>query len=177
MAANTSDIITLAEVKTYLGLSDATEHDAMLERQIQAASEFVSEYIGRYLLNVAITERIGIKILTAPVFTTHIDIVKDSISLHTWSDQSNLTTEPDTEITVIGRLDEQDLGTHVYPKGKWPHYGNYLLRMTVGMKADKIPAAIKEAVVLGVRQLYDGYRTITNADAIFILLGPFRRPM
>ena len=177
MAATATDVVTLDEVKSYLGLSSATEHDVMLERQIQAACEFVSEHLGRYVLDVPIEESISITSLKDPVLTKQIDIKAGSVSLLTWTNPANVTIEPDLEITDLGRITERALGTYIYPKSEWKKTGQYFIRMTVGLKEDKIPSAIKESIVLVVRQLYDGYKTITDKDAIFILLAPFRRPI
>jgi hypothetical protein len=56
MAAST-DLVTAAEVKTYLGLSGST-HDTLIDELIDLTSEFIEDYCNTHFSSTAVTQKI-----------------------------------------------------------------------------------------------------------------------
>lgn len=56
MAAST-DLVTAAEVKTYLGISGST-HDTLIDELIDLASEFIENYCNTHFSSTAVTDKL-----------------------------------------------------------------------------------------------------------------------
>jgi len=87
MAAST-DLVTAAEVKTYLGLSGST-HDTLIDELIDLVSEFIEDYCNTHFSSTSVTDKIdgGLEFLfttKAPIISvTSITDLEDSTAVST----------------------------------------------------------------------------------------------
>ena len=190
MAAAGTDIVSLNEIKTELRLGGDTdgsraaytERDDLLTAQIDAAVSFVSKSISSPLVDVTETLHIppqqGVLALWFPA--RHVKSLGDPIRY--WSPSGALRDEPDGTIAVsdLGRRFQRT--EHMYeiwpPADGWPEtLGNSLLQIQLkrGLDLDDTTQALKQAVILCVRQLFDGYREIRPTEAFYALITPWRR--
>ena len=175
MATNSLDVVSLATMRSELRIPDDS-HDALLIGQINSAVSFVSEQIRAPLLDRAEGFRCRRPADSYPIVIPSNNVRRVS-SVKYWSDAGNLNAYPDGSIGVstLGRLEQDRSGFAIYPPtAGWPEVlPNSLIEILVvrGMNA---PAALGAAVILCVRQLYDGYRQIRPTEAFSALIDPFR---
>ena len=109
--------------------------------------------------------------------------VESVASIKYWSTSGALRAEPDQTIVVdsLGRRWQDDSGRFYLiwpPADGWPEtLSNSLFVVTVNrdFEITAETEALKQAVVLLVRQLYAGYRGIRPTEAFFSLISPWRR--
>ena len=176
MATNSLDVVSLATMRSELRIT-VDDHDALLIRQINSAVSFVSEPLRAPLLDRAEGFRCRRPGDSTYPIVIPTDDVRSVASVKYWTPDGHLNAYPDGSISLstLGRLEQSESGFAIYPPtAGWPEVlPNSLIELIVvrGMNA---PAALEAAVVLCVRQLYDGYRDIRPTEAFYALIEPFR---
>ena len=175
MATNALEVVSLATIRSELRIPD-NSHDALLLGQINSAVSFVSEPLRAPLLDRAEGFRCSRPADSYPIVIPSAN-VRSISSIKYWTATGNLRLEPDGSIDVstLGRLQESDGGFVIYPPAAgWPEVlADSLIEITV-IRGMNTPAALQAAVVLCVRQLYNGYRDIRPTEAFWALIDPFR---
>ena len=177
MARTALDIVSLAMMKAELRIPAAEiEHNTLLTGQIAAAVSFVSRHLRAPLLDrveVFRCWRPGDS--TAPIVLP-TGSVRYVGSVKYWTPGRALREAPDGAIDVdtLGRVVALS-GFQIYPPvGGWPLVlGGSLIEIMLTRGMDT-PPALRAAVVLCVRQLYDGYREIRPTEAFYGMLRPYR---
>ena len=177
MATNALDIVSLATMKDELRIPVAeTSHDVLLTGQIAGAVSFVSRYLRSPLLDRS--EVFGCSRPSysgTPIILPTVG-VRSVGSIRYWTTDGSLREAPDGTIAVdtLGRLVEYS-GFVIYPPADgWPLVlDNSHIEIVVTRGIDT-PPALRSAVVLCVRQLYDGYRDIRPTQAFYALMRPWR---
>ena len=154
----------------------------LLKNQIEAAVSFVS-----HGLKGPLVDRTEKYYLPPPsgeeplIFAS--PMMKSVTEIRYWSPSGSLRLDPDGAIAPgdLGRLHKEryDWQTHsVYPPAAgWPEtLSNSLFELKVVRGLDITPetAALRSAVILCVRQLYDGYREIRPTEAFMRITAPYR---
>ncbi|WP_425154701.1 hypothetical protein [Candidatus Palauibacter sp.] len=179
--ADTAGVVTVEEVKRELRTEDYSGHDDTVEAQIAAAAAFVGGEIGVPLADAHSTVR-------ARPETGNRPIVFDARGLKRvdrvryWTPAAELRDDPDGAIEAAefgrtvraGRLGR---GHGLYPPAAgWPDVlpGSLLdVEVVRGVDAGDLPA-LKQAVIMCVRQLYGGHREIRPTEAFYALIAPWQ---
>ena len=177
MASNELDIVSLATMKDELRIPAAeVSHDVLLTGQIASAVSFVSRHLRVPLLDraeVFSCSRPSDSGNVAPRAGARIETVG---SIRYWLPDGSLREAPGGTIAVgtLGRLVEYS-GFVIYPPADgWPVVlDNSHIEIVVTRGMDT-PPALRSAVVLCVRQFYDGYREIRPTEAFYALMRPYR---
>ena len=177
MAAHALDIVSLATMKSELRIpSPGIEHDVLLTGQIAAAVSFVSNSLRIPLLD----RSEGFRCSRPSYAHTPIILPTDGVlgvgSIKYWTAAGSLREAPDGTIAVgtLGRLVEYS-GFVIYPPAAgWPEVLDNSLIEIVVTRGMTTPPALRSAVVLCVRQFYDGYREIRPTEAFYALIDPWR---
>ena len=182
------EVVTLDRAKTELRLggdtdesrTDFTEHDALLTGHIRASVAFVEHQTSRAIVerDETVTERRPWE--ENPVIVGLTDILS-ILSVSYWTPDAALRAAPDGSIAVndLGRRAYVKPGSAYYevwpPAAGWPEVlpnsGGLEIVVRRGMALADVPERWKAAVVLCVRQLYDGYREIRPTEAFFAMIG------
>ena len=108
--------------------------------------------------------------------------LKEVSRIRYWSENGALRTDPTESVDTndIGRIDSKDEPWNlVYPPASgWPdRLENSLFELQVvrGIDIDDETEALKQALVLLVRQLYDGFHEFTATNAVMALIAPWRK--
>ena len=177
MATNALDVVSLATMKSELRIPAAEiSHDVLLTGQIAAAVSFVSRHLRVPLLDRA--EVFGCSrpsYAATPIILPTVG-VRSVNSVKYWLPDGSLREAPGGTIAVdtLGRLVDH-CGFVIYPPADgWPVIlANSLIEIVVTRGMDT-PPALRSAVVLCVRQFYDGYREIRPTEAFYALMRPYR---
>ena len=177
MAANALDIVSLETMKSELRIPAAEgDHDTLLTGQIAAAVSFVSRHLRIPLLDQ--DEQFYCSrpsSSSAPIILATAG-VRSVVSVEYWTVGGALREAPGGSINVstLGRLVEY-CGFVIYPPAAgWPLILDDSVIEIVVTRGQDTPPALRAAVILCVRQFYDGYRRIRATEAFFALVGPFR---
>ena len=188
MAADALEIVSLDEIKTELRLGGEDEasrtahdaHDTILKGQIGAAVSFVSRLISAPLVDVTETIHVRAPSADAPLVIA-LPYVKAVESVKYWTPDGDLRDEPDGEIdvTTLGRKRSFERRYWVWPGANgWPKVlpGSLLAaEIKRGIDIAAETRALKQAVIVCVRQFYEGYREIRPTEAFYALIDPWRR--
>ena len=185
MAASATDIISVARIKDELRIPAGTDsQDTLLESQIEAAVSYVSHPLRGPLVDRSETYYLppirgeGPLIFASP-------LMKSLTEIKYWTPTGALRLDPDGTIarSDLGRLhvERYDWQTHeVFPPvGGWPEtLADSLIELTVvrGMDITPETVALRSAVILCVRQLYDGYRQIRPTEAFLQIVKTVSQP-
>ena len=177
MATNALDIVSLATMKSELRIELVeTSHDTLLTGLIANAVSFVSRPLRVPLLDRAEGFRCSRPSDSATPIVLPTDGVRSVGSIRYWTATGSLRESPNGTIAVgtLGRLVAR-FGFDIYPPADgWPVVlDNSLIEIVVTRGMDT-PAALRSAVVLCVRQLYDGYREIRPTEAFDAMIAPWR---
>ena len=175
-AAVSSD---LAALRVLVPLDTQTD---LLTNQIEAAVSFVSHSLRGPLVDR--DEKYYLPPVTGegPLIFCSPEL-KSISGIKYWTPSGSLRLDPDGAIAPgdLGRLHKEryDWQTHlVYgPSAGWPEtLHDSLIELTVVRGLDITPetAALRSAVILCVRQLYDGYREIRPTEAFMRITAPYR---
>ena len=177
MAANALDIVSLAMMKSELRIPAAeVSHDTLLTSQIQNAVSFVSRPLRVPLLDRAEGFRCSRPSYSATPIILPTDGVRSVGSIKYWLPDGSLREAPGGTIALdtLGRLVDY-CGFVIYPPADgWPAVLDGSLIEIVVTRGMDTPPALRSAVVLCVRQLYDGYREIRPTEAFYALMSPYR---
>ena len=177
MATNALDIVSLATMKDELRIpATEVDHDVLLTGQIAAAVSFVSRFLRVPLVDLAVTFRCSRPSYAAAPIVLSSAGVRSISSVKYWTAAGSLREEPNGSIAVgtLGRQVEY-CGYVIYPPaGGWPLVlDNSLIEIGVTRGQDA-PEALRAAVILCVRQFYDGYRRIRPTEAFYAMVRPFQ---
>ena len=177
MATDALDVLSLEMVKSELriGLAE-TDHDILLTDLTANAVSFVSKYLPAPLLDRAEGFRCFRPGDSAPIVLPTTN-VRSVVTIRFWTvSGGSLDAAPDGMIPVssLGRR-VQHGGYVIYPPTSgWPVVLDNSLIEVVVTRGMNTPPALRSAVVLCVRQLYDGYREIRPREAFWAMLEPWR---
>ena len=175
MATNALEVVSLATIRSELRIPDDS-HDGLLTGQIAAAVSFVSLHLRVPLLDRAEEFRCSRPSYSATPIILPTDGVRSVSSVKYWTADGSLREAPNgtIDVSTLGRLVEY-CGFVIYPPADgWPlvlDNSQIEIGVTRGMDT---PPALRSAVVLCVRQFYDGYRRIRATEAFYALLQLFR---
>ena len=177
------DVVSLDLIKDELRIPDGvTTQDNLLQTQIEAAVSFVSHGLRGPLVDQDEKYYLQPPAMDSPLIFASPEL-KSISGIKYWSPSGSLRLDPDGAIAPgdLGRLHKErfDRQTHsVYgPVAGWPEtLHDSLIELTVvrGMDITPETAALRSAVILGIRQLYDGYREIRPTEAFMRIVEPFR---
>ena len=192
MAATALDIVSLNAIKTELRIGRLTDttraaftaHDDILTSQIQAAVSFVAEQIDIPLVD---TTEVLCPMTPAdsddPLLLSRRGI-KSVPQVRYWEESGALRDDPAGVIVAgnLGRLETPGYRTDRHrrlwpPEDGWPSKlegTRFQVDTVIGLDIDDKTMALRHAVILCVRQLYDGYREIKPTDAFYALIQPWR---
>ena len=181
MATDALAVVSLATMKSELriGLSE-TDHDILLTDLIANAVSFVSAPLRAPLLDRAEGFRCWPPADSATPIVLPTDSVRSVGSVRYWTVNSALREAPDGKIDVgtLGRLIAHrrlPRGFEIYPPADgWPVVLDNSPIEIVVTRGMNTPPALRSAVVLCVRQLYDGYRQIRPKEAFWAMIEPWR---
>ena len=174
------EVVSLERVKTDLRIETAG-HDDLLKGQIAEAVSFVSRMIGMPLVETVETIYAERPVDPVAVLTFPARVVQEVTKVQFWTPAGALREEPDGLIdgADLGRRVSIDRWTAVHPPAAgWPDVlSGSLLAVEVKRQLilDAKTDALKRAVILGVRQSYDGHHEIKPTAAVYALIAPFRR--
>ena len=183
MAASALDILPLDLMRKELRIPDGVStQDDLLERQIESAVSYCQVSLRAPLVDVTDAYRLepakgmGELVFAAPEMKAVIQILY-------WTPSGSKIDDPDGVVLPadLGRIVKRrfDWQTHSIspPATGWPETlpGTlFELTLTRGIDIDAKTAALRQAVILLVRQLYDGYRQIRSNEAFLRILQPFK---
>ena len=182
MADTATEVVTLDEIKAELRIDAAvSDHDALLTGHIEAAVSFVARHVDAPLVDVAETIYAPRPSGASLPVSFRVLAVKSVESVKYWTPASALRDDPDGAVAKgdLGRLVSEGRHNLLYPPADgWPEalQGSLLaVQVKRGLAIDATTKALKQAVVLCVRQFYDGYREIRPTEAFYALIAPWRR--
>ena len=186
MVTKAVEVVSVADIKAELRITDYNGHDSLLSNQIAAAVSFVSRSTTRTILEETRKVQCLLPLTLTPIRLRLFDIISVEAFKY-WSADGALRDDTD------GTLEVDDLGRRGYldptapvpryeiwpPADGWPEAlpasrAQITLKFGIDDAAD-IPPSLRQAVILGVRQLYDGYREIRPTEAFYALIAPWRR--
>lgn len=184
MAATALDILPLDLMRQELRIPDGVvSQDAMLARQIESAVSYIQHSLRAPLVDVTDVYRLTpVTGTTAPLIFA-APALKAVENLAFWTPAGSKIAAPNGRIDgaalgrlALGRYDWQTHGLSPTTSG-WPETlpdTVFMLTVTRGLDISPETAALRSAVVLLVRQLYDGYRQIRSNEAFLRILKPFK---
>ena len=181
LAAEATDIISIAAMKIELRMpSSEFRHDSMLQSQIESAVDDISQRTGLPLLPVQAETQIpcfpeeGLALVLRD-----LDIVRDGITVRYWTPAGVRTQDPDGTLDAdsLGRLSaiERSGGFRLYPMGEWPETLDDTEVIVSYTRHFEWTAALRSAVVLQVRELYQAQRETRGKSAIDRILARYVR--
>ena len=177
MATNALDIVSLATMKDELRIpATEVDHDVLLTGQIAAAVSFVSRFLRVPLVDLAVTFRCSRPSYAAAPIVLSSAGVRSISSVKYWTAAGSLREEPNGSIAVgtLGRLVEY-CGFVIYPPAAgWPLVLDGSVIEIGVTRGQDTPEALRAAVILCVRQFYDGYRRIRPTEAFYAMVRPFQ---
>ena len=177
MAADALDIVSLDAMKSELRIpATEADHDTLLTGQIAAAVSFVSRHLRVPLLDRDETFRCSRPSYAAAPIVLATAGVRSVSSIKYWTAAGTLREEPDglIVVTTLGRMVEY-CGFVIYPPAAgWPLILDDSVIEIVVTRGQDTPEALRAAVILCVRQFYDGYRRIRPTEAFYALMQPYR---
>ena len=177
MATDALDVLSLELLKYELRLPQSeVEHDALLTAQTSAAVAFVSKYLPAPLLDRAEGFRCFRPGDPVAPIVLPTDNVRAVTSASYWTANGSLLDAPDGVVAVgtLGRTLDSG-GFVIYPPVTgWPEVLDNSKMVIVVKRGMDTPPALRSAVMLCVRQLYDGYREIRPREAFWAMLEPWR---
>lgn len=154
----------------------------MVQNQIEAAVSFVSHGLSGPLVDRTEKYYLQPPAMDAPLIFA-ASAFKEISEIKYWTTSGSLRLDPDGTIPVsdLGRLHfaRYDWQTHALygPVDGWPDVlPDSLFELTCvrGIDIDAESASLRSAVILCVRQLYDGYRQIRMTEAFMRITAPYR---
>ena len=180
MAATALEVLSLAAAKRELRIpGEDDQHDDLLQAQIGSAVSFVGRHLRAPLTDSVERHRCSSPGTDRPL-AIRADHVQGMAAIRYWPAGRALREEPDTiAVADLGRRAQVAEWFCIYPPSAgWPEVeaGSLLeVDLTRSITLTTRTTALRHAVVLAVRQLYDGYHTITGNAAMYALIAPWRR--
>lgn len=183
-----TDIVSLSRIKRELRLPvDDTADDATLTEQLTDAVSYVSAIVDAPLLDkieVFYTPAPGAASIFPIRFRRHA--VRAVTGIRYWTTDGELRLDPDGVIaqTSLGRFSQssrRDSCNEIYPPSDgWlgalddTCYEVSIRRSLIDDTNRADTAPLERAVILVVREFFNGYREIKPTDAFFSQVEPFR---
>lgn len=190
MADAATDILGVSSLKQELRIrATVSSHDALLESQIKSAVSFVSRQISAPLVDQTFTLYVDSPGDDNPiVFRSRAYKAIEGIRYWTRAAQERDASDGSIAPADLGRIVQRHgasqaasgLDEHIWiypPASGWPELlENTVMEIDVkrGLDIDVATEALRQAVILCVRQFYDGYREIRPTEAFFALIAPWR---
>ena len=180
MAATALEVLSVDAMKRELRIPDEDQdHDDLITAQIGSAVSFVGRHLRAPLVDGVERHRCNSPGTDRPL-TIRADHVQSMAAIRYWPDGRALREDPDTiAVADLGRHEQVAEWFRVYPPAAgWPEVeaGSLLeVDLTRSITLTARTTALRHAVVLACRQLYDGYHTITGTAAMYALIWPWRR--
>ena len=180
MAATALEVLSLAAAKRELRIPDEDDqHDGLLQAQIGSAVSFVGRFLRAPLTDSVERHRCSSPGTDRPL-AIRADHVQSLAPIRYWPAGRALREEPDTiAVADLGRRAQVAEWFCIYPPADgWPEVeaGSMLeVDLTRSITLTTRTTALQHAVILAVRQLYNGYHTITGTAAMYALIAPWRR--
>ncbi len=180
MATEAIEVVSLEEMKAELPA--ASHREEALKVQIASAVSFVSRLIEAPLVDITETIHIPRPADAHWPLAFRALAVKSVDKVEYWTPSGNLREDPDgtaIENAQLGRLVSRNRDNTLYPPGEgWPDIlpdSPLVLTVTRGLEFGDEHKALKQAVILLVRQFYDGFNEMRPTSAVFALIAPWRR--
>lgn len=177
-----AEVLSLETARAELRLPPGeTGHDTLLETQIAQAVAWVSAEISAPILDRVETVRAAPPAAADRPVSVPASAVRRVTAVAGWSPAAALRAAPDLAITGWGRVEPSPASPRdaVWlwpPAGGWPATAaGSCFEVTVVRGQAEIDPSIRAAVVLALRQLYDGAAEIRPTAAVYALLAPHRR--
>ena len=177
MALHYEDVLTVDNVKTALRLGSETDHDTLISGYIRTAVYWVDQMTEYGLVDTNLTTRVAVDDIAAPItLQHHTPHVLDFAAVGN-------EDGPYASAVTLTR-DAAPYGSSIRPPaGGWviTAPGSWVdIKYLRGTTAQEVPAALKSAVEVLVRDLYDGRENIGSSWTARLLLAPyapqFRQP-
>lgn len=180
MPTQANEIVALPFLRKQLGLAeDSDSQDDILTAYLDEAVSFVSRETGRPLLDV--TDDIYVTSQNDKHILIECRYVKSVDRIRYWTLAGALRSEPDgtIEMDTLGRFHPMTNRSLLWPpEAGWPDLlsGTCMeVRLTRGFDLDVQSKVLRAAVILVVRQLFDGYEQIRPTTAFYALIRQWRR--
>lgn len=179
------DVVGLERIKNELRLpADDDSQDALLTGHIISSVSFIETLIDKPILDTTheVFSPPAYQGNTKPI-CFYVDSVKSANEIKYWTLQGELRSDPDGTIDAdsLGRF--QRSRSPKYPNALYPPAAGwpaslaqscFIIMVTRGMLTTENAPAIAQAVVICVRQFYDGFSEIRPNAALFSLVAPFQ---
>ena len=189
MATSALGVVSFDLIKHELRLPLAdTSQDSLLEFQIDAAISWMENELSVPILDKygalgAVRPRRSIEFLSGEdlplCFLTQS--IRSISRVRYWSCETGELRENADETIAIADLGRSGYGAdgiyRIWPPGDgWPEIlSGSLMLADVVIGIDPTPPGLRQAVILAVRQLYEGHDEIRPDHAMYALMNPFRR--
>jgi hypothetical protein len=180
VAATALDVLSVDSMKRELRIpGEDDQHDDLLGAQIGSAVSFVGRHLRAPLTDSVERHRCNSPGTDRPL-AIRADHVQGMAAIRYWPAGRALREEPDTiAVADLGRRAQVAERFCIYPPADgWPEVeaGSLLeVDLTRSITLTARTTALRQAVILACRQLYDGYHTITATAAMYALIWPWRR--
>ena len=183
MPSTALEVLSLADAKAQLRVT-VDDHDALITGHIEAAVDFVAKKTHIPLLDETYTVDVERPVSDRPmVFGWGVLDIMGVISVAYWEPTQELREAPTGSIDVadLGRLDymRNYTGDRWYlwpPAAGWPEVlGNSLIKLELKRSVTDVPPGLRTAVLLAVRQLYEGFYEIRMTNTMFTFMKPNKR--
>ena len=180
MAASALDILSLAELKAELRIAaEESEHDSLLIGHIGAAVAFVGRFLRAPLVDSIERHRCTTPGTDRPL-AIRADHVQSLSAIRYWPDGTALREEPSTiAVADLGRREQVGKWYCIYPPADgWPEAetGSMLeVDLTRSILLTPRTVALRQAVILCARALYDAEPMIKPTASMYALIFPWRR--
>ena len=179
MPSTALDVLSLADAKAQLRIT-VDDHDALITGHIEAAVAFVVKKTHSPLLDETYTTDVKRPVRDRRmVFGRGVFDITEVVSVAYWEPTQALREAPTGSIDVgdLGRLDRVyysfDVDAwHLWPPADgWPKVlDDSLIKLELKRSVTEVPPALRTAVLLAVRQLYQGFREIRMTHAMFTFM-------
>lgn len=177
------EVLSLEMARAELRLPPGeTGHDTLLTTQIEQAVAWVSAEISAPILDRVETVRAPLPAAADRPVSVPTSVVRRVTAIAAWSPAAALRAAPDLAITGWGRLEPspslpRDAAWIWPPAAGWPATaaGSCFEVTVVRGLAAALDPSLRAAVILALRQLYDGAAEIRPTAAVYALLAPHRR--
>ena len=178
MPSTALEVLSLADAKAQLRVT-VPDHDALITGHIEAAVAFVAKKTHVPLLDETYTADVKRPVSDRPmVFGWQVFDITGVISVAYWEPTQALREAPTGSIDVadLGRLDHwrhyKGDRWHLWPPAAgWPKVlSESLINLELKRSVTEVPPALRTAVLLAVRQLYEGFYEIRMTNAMFTFM-------
>lgn len=180
MAANATDVLSLANARGQLRADEGAEIDALITSAIKSAVDYVSRMTGIPLVDRDVIFNVSESGKTPLVLP--VRDVKEVVCFDYWDFAGELRAEPNRQITVsdLGRIEELENGcTRIwYPDSGWPSKlddSEFRVTVKIGFDIDDASESLREAVILLARVFFENPDRFESEFAVMALIKPWMR--